>query len=1157
MPTQVSTPPLQLALGPRTVPPPVGPAQLRPNAVLRLLGKQNAGASVLVDLPRPRATLELWVLLEQQPCNLLVIPGVLVVQVVSGQISIQTVGAGTALSPAAAIADGQWHHVALSYSFDPAAATTPTEFALFLDGNLLHSGNLGLFQPPAGSFVATFGSSQGSLAATTPTLRGLLSQIRIWARASSLDQIRASMRQVHDGDDPLLVHCYPLHEGRGARAWDLAPARTVAVVPASAKAGVTALIDGSLPFADRGALGLSGDQSLLSVSGVTGWAPWSGEPDAGYTVELTLRASTVAGVRTLLRLCAPTAVAEVTSALRLNIEDGRLVLEIAGTRLLTTSTVPLDRWCHVALIGRPDGSLSLRLDDASALELGPGGAMPIARTGTLILGSERTDTSRAAFAGRLSELRLWKLARDVADIRLLRGERLSGREEALSCYYPLTTLSTTLQGGQIEVVSTPDRCRRAGRVPTQDATAAAWELQSTPPVDQRFVLRFPSSAGQLTIPSRGAEQTRSYSVELWLRLQQLPPDEKPLILVRSATGAGCWLAVAQGGRLQQGVFIETTGGALPLELPPTEPGTVALNEWAHIALTHDGQIARLLVNGVPVQEVATDPPAAHGMALIAGGFIGQLCELRAFYRARTPDEIGADFLAPLLGSEPGLYGYWPLRGSAIGQLRSRDLGPRGIDAAIVAPGEAQLTRALGGGDRCLWLDGQQAYARIPGVIMRRRGFPDYGVTEWTIEVWACALPARDGSPGASVLLEGWGGAASFHFTLQALDGRDLLVQRGDYSQRAELRQAGVFADGGMHHIALSVATSTDRIETLRLYVDGILRGTTNLRACDLGRGSYDLFLGARGGRSLFLRGGLSELRIFGRALKDDEIWQRCFRRLSGDERDLIACFPMTGPPLTLGQDRLAQTALAPVDAPASALAADLQGVPLLQLLARESDARDRARSERSRHAAHVAALELQAVRARRAVADGEAKRRATQKIVMTSLAQEEQQLTAAQGSKDLTAVDSLLSEVVKVTTGHIESARQRIEQLSGRYRLGSVSLSLKYVAGAAGRGAYFPRRDTVIDPDRVSTLNLDFAPPDLPTAQPPPVKVPELVGYTALAARHVLSGSSLRLEIYDQVLPPSQASQVGRILRQHPPPGSDAPDDRTIMVFVGKASGAE
>ena len=66
-------------------------------------------------------------------------------------------------------------------------------------------------------------------------------------------------------------------------------------------------------------------------------------------------------------------------------------------------------------------------------------------------------------------------------------------------------------------------------------------------------------------------------------------------------------------------------------------------------------------------------------------------------------------------------------------------------------------------------------------------------------------------------------------------------------------------------------------------------------------------------------------------------------------------------PLTLGQDRLAQTALAPVDVPASTLPSELQGVPLLQLLARESDARDRARSERSRHAAHVAALELQAV----------------------------------------------------------------------------------------------------------------------------------------------------------------------------------------------------
>jgi hypothetical protein len=1151
----VSTPPLQLSLGPQAVPPPVGPAQIRPPAGLSLLGRPNGGVTLLVDLPRSRGTIEFWVKLEQQPCLLLILPNVLTLQVASGQLTLATPSA-SATSPATPIADGQWHHVALSYA-DPLRATTPpsTEYVLFLDGAQVSSGTLGGFLPPATPVLATFGSNQGAAGAGTPSLRGQLSQIRVWAFNRAVDQVRATMRQILDGSDPLLGHCYPLHEARGALVWDVVPARSVAVVPGFAAGSVAALTDGSLPFADRGALSLAGDQSVLSVASHTAWAPWPTEPDAGFTLELTLRASAVAGIRTLVRLCAPSAVSEAASLLRINIEDGRFVVELAGMRLLTTSSAPLDRWCHVALIYRSsDRAVSLRVDDASALEaVLPSVAMT--RTGTLIIGSERPDAARAAFAGRLSELRLWKTARSPAELRLLRSERLTGFEESLASYYPLTTLG--IHQGEERLTSTPDRCRRSGRVPTQDPTVALWQRQDAPPLDQRTVVSFQSSTGQVVIPSRGADVTRSYSVEVWMRLQQLPQDDRPQILLRSGSSAGCFLAVTRSGQLGQGVFVETSAGAVPVELPLTDSSLITPHVWVHLALTHDGRMARLLVNGVPVQEVVTEPPAAHGMALSVGGFIGQLCELRAFYRARTPDEISADAMSLLLGTEDRLYGYWPLRVTGAAPARTRDLGPRGADGQLT-DGRPQLTRALSGGDRCLWLDGEQAYARLPAATLRRFAFH----RDFTIELWACVLPPRSGSEANRVLLEAWSGAASFQFSLRTTETRGLLLERKDYSQRVQLVVDNVFTDGGMHHIAITVRTGAT--EVVSLYVDGISRNSQTVNPLDLARGSCDLFFGARGGRSNFLRGGLTEFRMFTGVLSDNEIWLRCYRRLRGDEPLLFAYLPMTGPPLTLGVDRLSNTTIKPAEEPASTVPAAQQGPFLLRVLAAAADARDRARAERARHAANVAALELQAVRARRALSEGEAQHKATLKIVQTSLEQQEKELTARQGSQDLTAVDSLLSDVVavdsllsdvvKVTTDHIERARRRIDGLGGRYRLGGVSLSLKYVAGAAGRGAYFPRRETTIDPERVSTLNLDFAPPELPVVQPDAPKIPDLTGYTALAARHILGGSSLRLEVYDQVLLPEQGALVGRILRQSPPPGSEAPEDRTILVFIGKAS---
>jgi biopolymer transport protein ExbB len=130
--------------------------------------------------------------------------------------------------------------------------------------------------------------------------------------------------------------------------------------------------------------------------------------------------------------------------------------------------------------------------------------------------------------------------------------------------------------------------------------------------------------------------------------------------------------------LDNGVpFAEVDGGAAPVRTPAVAP--VTAGQWSHIAVTADGQNVTLYVGGKQVAQVQASLPALNTPAAIggdvaaaaapaaasgasdaaatpaAGGFVGEMDELRLSKVARTPVLIALDALNQ--GSESKLVAF--------------------------------------------------------------------------------------------------------------------------------------------------------------------------------------------------------------------------------------------------------------------------------------------------------------------------------------------------------------------------------------------------------------------------------------------------------------------------------------------------------------------
>ncbi|MEN8260079.1 MAG: PASTA domain-containing protein, partial [Pseudomonadota bacterium] len=99
----------------------------------------------------------------------------------------------------------------------------------------------------------------------------------------------------------------------------------------------------------------------------------------------------------------------------------------------------------------------------------------------------------------------------------------------------------------------------------------------------------------------------------------------------------------------------------------------------------------------------------------------------------------------------------------------------------------------------------------------------------------------------------------------------------------------------------------------------------------------------------------------------------------------------------------------------------------------------------------------------------------------------------------------------------------------------------------------FPQLDDErIQPGQLSTLHLSFEP--RPPSPPRTEKaVTDVRGYTEVVARRLLGQAGFRVDVLDQAT--DRAAEIDRVISQEPAPGTMIGLNKTVTLFLGRASG--
>ena len=296
--------------------------------------------------------------------------------------------------------------------------------------------------------------------------------------------------------------------------------------------------------------------------------------------------------------------------------------------------------------------------------------------------------------GRLSEVRLWNIARESSEIQGSLAHRLGGNEPGLVAYWPLDDGDPV--SGEGEIVH--DR----GPQGIHGTTDATWEtddqLLLAPAEEPISESASPIMAGEelsespesvLSLNGEGDEELaqainennttsvlsfdgkndyviapatdwkpEAFSLELWAR-------------ARTAKQKGYTSLFSNyDGSYPRGSFqVDIWKGKYRFCYNPEAANLYigpVKTTWQHLAITFDGETIRTYLDGQAMgdKEFAiktTFKDYVLGRNRSANKyFAGQLTEVRVWDKALTPEEIQANRSHRLTGNEPGLVAYWPL-----------------------------------------------------------------------------------------------------------------------------------------------------------------------------------------------------------------------------------------------------------------------------------------------------------------------------------------------------------------------------------------------------------------------------------------------------------------------------------------------------------------
>ena len=343
--------------------------------------------------------------------------------------------------------------------------------------------------------------------------------------------------------------------------------------------------------------------------------------------------------------------------------------------LLSDSALPVLTWTHVAVA--VDGTtvkfyINGTLDTVHTIS--SGSTLPV-QSGVFRIGTENRN-GKPCFKGKLSDCRVWNVARTAEEIAGNRFVRLTGTEQGLAAYWPLDEGSGSSVANKV-----------AGTTDAISGSTYGWADVRTPlvacNVSARHVVANSSgswSAGRIT--TDGFKITGSaFSLEGWIRPKSLAnfnvlfeqfSSSQAMGDIRFQIRANTW----DDGRCIPAFLYRGFGDGNWLY------GTseIPLYKWTHLAVTCDGDLLSLYVDGV--QEATLSRTAQNRITpqqitpLVLLGYTkdsdvnynqcdgkaanGWASDMRVWNRSLSAEEVASNRFSRLTGHELGLVGYWPL-----------------------------------------------------------------------------------------------------------------------------------------------------------------------------------------------------------------------------------------------------------------------------------------------------------------------------------------------------------------------------------------------------------------------------------------------------------------------------------------------------------------
>ena len=230
------------------------------------------------------------------------------------------------------------------------------------------------------------------------------------------------------------------------------------------------------------------------------------------------------------------------------------------------------------------------------------------------------------------------------------GDRVLGTAEAVDGVAILTVRDlvkgehplTASYGGSADLLASEAALsQRVENTPPVAGAGTALELGSAAVTSATVA----SSGGLLALPAG--------TVELWARPGWTSAGEVGTLPSLFRLGSAAAPRLALGVSPDRKALVVQVGAE-----STTIPAALDDGGWHHLAVTTDGALLQVSVDGA-LAGAATDAPASSEGGLVLGeGFVGQLDEVRLWSVVRGAEALAAERMSPLAGDEAGLVALW-------------------------------------------------------------------------------------------------------------------------------------------------------------------------------------------------------------------------------------------------------------------------------------------------------------------------------------------------------------------------------------------------------------------------------------------------------------------------------------------------------------------